>query len=490
MVSEHREDRAAALSGTLRRFQTTLDEGGFLAGVDHLLVAVSGGADSTALAILLHRLFCSRGAGPRTWIGHVHHGIRGGDADADEAFVVALAARLGWHCLVERVDAPAAAAGSGISIEMAARELRFEVFRRWASENELDAIALGHQAEDQQETVILRAARGAGVRGLSGIPASRDLAGAGRPARIIRPLLRWSRADLVDFLIQSGEEFRTDRTNLSLDIPRNRVRHVLLPLLEEIQPGARAGLERAARIAGEVAGDLAALADRAVAEALLDRRRHALRLDRRKLATWPPAVLREVLARLRWDLEEGSPPPSRSAAERFADLVRGADDREADLGGGWRADARYGFIDVCAPSGSTAAGDAPVRLSIGGDEVEWAGWRIGAEEAPWRGRRGDRLEEWIDARRAGGALEVRGRRAGDLFHPLGAGGSQKLKEFFRQRRIPPRRRDAHPLVVAGEEIVWVVGERIAHPWRVSAETTRTLRLWARPPPEAAAEERS
>ncbi|MGQ9591710.1 MAG: tRNA lysidine(34) synthetase TilS, partial [Planctomycetota bacterium] len=266
--------------------------------VRRALVGVSGGPDSVALLRLLADL---RGEGdprpfPELIAAHVHHGIRGRDADLDAEFVKALAARLGVECLVARADAPAERRALGLSPEAAARSVRFRQFRAWAAEKDAGVLFLAQHAEDQAETVLLRAVRGSGVRGLAGMAPVRPLERPGGTTLVVRPLLSWSRADILRYLEAAGETYRTDLSNDDLSVPRNRLRREVLPVLEaDVQPGARRSLARLAEIAGAVARDLESLGRRALSEARTGRPGGGGLLSVEALRAWPPSVVREAL---------------------------------------------------------------------------------------------------------------------------------------------------------------------------------------------------
>jgi len=456
--------------------------------VRKLLVAVSGGADSTALALLFDDFAKSQtGGAPEIVLGHVHHAIRAGEADDDETFVRDLGKKLDLPVLVARVSVPSLMEEEGLSTEVAARRLRYDAFRQWADEFDLQAIALAHHREDQQETVLLRVARGTGLKGLAGMPPDRALEGCLRTVRLIRPLLEWARADLEDFLEARGQEYRNDSTNTCLDYPRNRVRHEVLPRLETVHPGVRRSLERLSRQARRLSEDLETLATRVLKEVSCSQQEGAVQLQAEALRRWPATVLREVLVRAVSLLEPTRPPPSERAFAAFEGLVCGEETRSADLGAGLSAELRYGTVSVYQTSGDEAAArradgdddrDHAVKLHVGGNPVSFGPWLIGADPSGEPRFSRDPLEEWVDAALVGTELTVRSRREGDAFQPLGSPGKKKLKEFFRERRIPPRLRDACPLVVLGEDIVWVVGERLADPFRVRPESRTTVRLHA------------
>src|SRR5688572_8287520 len=213
-----------------------------LGPVDRVAIAISGGSDSVALAWILHE------AAPRaSWrvvgLVHVNHGLRGDDAAADEAFCRELAARLGWPIDVSHVDVRARAHERRQSIEAAARGARYDCFEGAAARLGATVVATAHTMDDQAETVLLRLLRGAGSRGISGIRERRG--------RIVRPLLGCRRLELREFLNDRQELFREDASNLDLSIPRNRLRHELMPVIERLAPGGVAALARAAALAAD-----------------------------------------------------------------------------------------------------------------------------------------------------------------------------------------------------------------------------------------------
>ena len=206
-----------------------------------IAVAVSGGADSVAL---LRRLLEDRHKlGIALSVAHVHHGIRGADADADVDFVAALASGYDLPFRLHRTDAPAAAASLHETLEEAARNLRYAWFRDLLAAGEADAVATAHTLDDQAETVLHKLVRGAGTEGLSGI----------HPAvgNILRPFLETTRSSIEAWLLHLGQPWREDATNQDLTHTRNRIRHQLLPLLRSFNPQIATQLSRLAAISGE-----------------------------------------------------------------------------------------------------------------------------------------------------------------------------------------------------------------------------------------------
>ena len=466
------------------RFALDCREGKLLEGAERILVACSGGPDSIALALLLAASSGPPGGnGPEILIGHLNHAIRGEDADLDESFVREFAAGLGCRFISTRLSPASGEEAGGSLSEGRARQLRYEVFAEWAVELQLDCIATGHHRDDQQETILLRLCRGTGIAGLAGIPPVRTLENTGGRTRLVRPLLGWSRAELLEYLAACGQGFRTDQTNSSLDIPRNRVRHEVLPLLEDhVHPGVRSSLSHLAGQAAGLQADLESLAGLALKAArLAGEEAGRISLACGELSGWPAGVRREVYRAVAGELGTGEGFfPRRQFDSIEAVLVSLQGGSGADLGGGLRVERsgehlRFSLAATEEPQ-VPPAGD--VLLQVDGEPVTWGGWSLSARREAWGGPSGDPLEEWVDEYSIGDGLLVRGRLPGDRVWPLGAPGSKKLKEFLRESGVSSPVRDGIPLVVSGEKIVWVVGQRLCQPFSISSAEARAVRLQA------------
>ena len=248
---------------------------GLLRAGERVCVAVSGGADSVALLVGLveanvESKMNKEPLGLVLRAAHVHHGLRGAEADGDEAFVKELCERLGVELTVFRVDTAARQAAEGEGVEEAARELRYEALRGLMASGEVDVVATAHTLDDQAETVVMKMLRGAWTEGLGGISpevqcrgGSKTNTGVLRSAqdddekhattkgRIVRPLLGVRRGEVEAFLRERGQGGREDATNADVLLTRNRVRHVLMPMLREFNPGVDALLGRTAEVARE-----------------------------------------------------------------------------------------------------------------------------------------------------------------------------------------------------------------------------------------------
>ena len=201
---------------------------------ERVCCAVSGGADSVSLLLAMSEANARRESlGVVLSAAHVHHGLRGEEADGDEAFVRSLCERLGVPLTVFRVDTAARRASHGEGLEEAARELRYAALRGLLEDGTVDVVATGHTLDDQAETVVMKLLRGAWTEGLSGVA---PVVEQGR-GRVVRPILRVRRVEIEEFLRARGQEWREDATNRDVSLTRNRVRHELMPVLRGFNPG-------------------------------------------------------------------------------------------------------------------------------------------------------------------------------------------------------------------------------------------------------------
>jgi len=433
-------------------------------------VAVSGGPDSVALAWLLDEM-APRADWTLAGLIHVNHGLRGPASDADEAFCRDLAERMGLAIDSTRVDTAARALSLGRSVEVAARELRYEAFEAAATRLGADIVATGHTLEDQAETVLMRLLRGAGSRGLSAIRRRRGL--------YIRPLLDVRRQALRDYLRSRGESYREDASNADVAIPRNRIRHELLPVIERIAPGGLRAIARSAALAE---------ADEAFLETQVIQVTDSVVLSGRESADGEPVRLRAgalsalpgpVARRLFRDLAEQV--SGRSCTVLHVDAAVRLARADYPVGHldlpGLSVDRRGDELMLCRAAGLDARARADRTFEYplpvpGIVEVPEAGVRIAAEldvagtVPPASG--GDQTAV-VRAAALARPLVVRSRREGDRFRPLGAPGRRKLQDVLVDRKVPRAVRDRVPLVVdAAGRIVWVAGVAVAHDYRVTA----------------------
>jgi len=312
-----------------------------------VVVAVSGGADSVALAAGLRSL-----GGCALHFGHVHHGLRA-EAEADADFVAALAGQWGIPFHLERIDTPALARTWGVGIEQAARRGRYDALRQIARQAAAQAVAAAHHADDQVETILHRIVRGTHLRGLAGMSPKRQLADG---IRLVRPLL-WARREQIEqFCRARGLTWRTDRTNAVTDFTRNFIRAELLPVLRDrLNVRADEALLRLACAAGEAEATLEELAGRLFERACRKRSPEQIVLRLAPLRKAPPLLtamaLRAALAAL-------GAPEQELSYERFNDLlaVVSGGSVAVDLPGGGRAESDGRRILLTRSARGTAEG--------------------------------------------------------------------------------------------------------------------------------------
>ncbi|MEO8482800.1 MAG: tRNA lysidine(34) synthetase TilS [Acidobacteriota bacterium] len=431
---------------------------------DRVAVAVSGGADSVALARLLSEL-AAGSPSPLAGLIHVNHGLRGAESDADEAFCRTLSADLGVPIDVVRVDVVTHAARERRSLESSARELRYAAFEAAATRLSATVVVTGHTADDQAETVLLRLFRGAGMRGVSAI--------RWRRGRYARPLLGERRETLRAYMDEMGASFRDDSSNLDVSIPRNRLRHGLMARIASDWPGAVLALARFAELAAEDERTLSAEAAASGARILSPLA--GVELQRGVVTELPPAVGRRVI---RDAIEEaGGRATTRDIAAIWR-VSRSARQRGRLVLHRLRVELNGDVLRLAAPQMSRAiAGEyeLPVPGNVLIRETATtirASLIQGADRPEVTGR-----SAVLQLAELNLPLTVRGRRPGDRFHPLGAPGTRKVQDVLVDRKVPADARDEVPVVVDRlGQIVWVAGLAIAHRCRVTRPEAGMVKL--------------
>ena len=440
-------------------------------------MALSGGGDSVALAAILTDL-----AAEADWsvagLFHLNHRLRGADADADERFCETLARDLGVPIMVERIDVGVRAHADRTSIESAGHRVRYEQFARLVAGGTADRVATAHTRDDLAETVLLRLMRGAGPSGLAGIRR--------RAGDVIRPLLDVRRDELRAFLGQRDLPHRDDPSNEDLTVPRNRIRHRVLPVLErECSPGVVDALVRAAAIAGADADWIDAEAKEAEPR-VVRTISGEVEIDAARIAAEPPALARR-LVRLALERAGGRRVGFNHVAQ-VLQMVRadGSGPSRVDLPG-VRVERHDGWLRCARPAGRPGRNrrdpgrgvDAPggpegfeYLLPVPGEAaIPELGLCVSATPATSSGLRDPRSDAVaVRAASVTPPFLVRNWRPGDSFRPLGLGGrAKKLQDFFVDRKIRRAERAAIPLVVDPRlGVVWVAGHGLAEDVRITA----------------------
>lgn len=404
----------------------------------HVLAAVSGGADSTALLCFLCE--ARKRLSLEVSCAHVEHGIRGGESLRDMAFVAALCERLGVPLYTLRVDAPAYAGKHGCGLEDAARTLRYGFLTDTARQIGADAIALAHHAQDQAETVLLHEGRGSDLRGLCAMRP--------RSGKLIRPLLEASPDELRAYLQGIGQPWREDETNQSLEPARNRIRLRVLPELERACPGAGEALCRLARAAQRdedfFAQQLGALGLRVTA--LVD----GAAMERAQLEPLHEALRSRAVVRL---AEHAGVGPL--SARAIGEIMRSFDRETAavNLAGGARAQlgARY----VCL----TRAHVQPETVPLNADGLTHTPFGTFAVRDAKAGETGDGKRSQVIPERMLRGCAVTGRREGDRMTPFGRHTPVPLRKLMIEAGVERAMRKSVPILRAEAGILWAVGLR-------------------------------
>jgi tRNA(Ile)-lysidine synthase len=479
-----------------------------------VVVGVSGGPDSVTLLHVLQRL-----AGPldlTLHVAHLHHGIRDIDADADADFVTALAAAWGLPCTVERIDVPAIAAEQKLALEEAARRARYTFLHQVAQQTGALRIAVGHNADDQSETVLMHLLRGAGPAGLRGmLPATplRDyhlLTPCPKPVpemKLIRPLLSTSRADVEAYCVEQQLATRFDRSNLDTTFFRNRLRHEVLPYLAQINPRIAQNLRHLAEVVRADYDLLHEFVSVAWDTLLVKDTPDLLAFNLEGWRAQPLAIQRAIIRCAAYSLCHSLRDVSFIHVEDAVRIAQqGTTGAQATLPHGLRLTVGYTTLTIASedevtrtlshlpPESPWLMPGSAIPLPVPAEIDLPNGWHLHIQEAPhWNleaiTNNCNPLVAWMDADvlgTAGGAsgtgggasvAVLRTRRRGDLFQPQGMRhATVRLSDLLINMKIPRSWRDYVPLVEANGRILWVVGVRLSETALVRPDTRHVVYL--------------
>ena len=432
-----------------------------------LVVAASGGVDSTVLLDVLD------GLGYRLHVAHLDHALRS-DSAADSRFVASEAKRRELPCSIERRDVGEYARTEGLSLEEAGRRQRYAFLDQVADRTGAKFIALGHHADDQAETVLLRLLRGSGATGLGGMEIARE-------GRYLRPLLRVRRAEIEKYARQRSLCYREDPSNRDSRFLRNRIRGELMPLLKSYNPNIAEVLNRTAALLKAEDDLLAELTQKALDTVVCECCNDKVALDSTRLLTYHIAVQRRVLRAVLQGLAAADGPFDFARVEQVRGWIGAGDKRLRVLGAGLKGQGcgtRYILRRGQRPP--VARGfDIPGAIVLREHGVKIRVQVVSPEHFDKAQLGGAQVA--LDADRLGARVQVRSLRPGDRFQPLGMEGHKKLSDFLIDAKWPKISRDEVLMLTRGEEIAWVAPLRSSHAFRIKSTTRRialcTLRHW-------------
>ncbi|MBI5191069.1 MAG: tRNA lysidine(34) synthetase TilS [Nitrospirae bacterium] len=436
-----------------------------------VVVAVSGGPDSVAMLRVLAGLAPELGI--RLTVAHFDHGFRPESASEAE-FVAGLAKGLGIPCVVERSDLKERLRLAPENKQAAARRARYDFLYRVADDHGAHRIAVGHTADDQAETWLMREVRGSGMAGLASRP---PVSG-----RVVRPLIGASRADIEAYIAEHNIPFVTDPSNLMPVYLRNRLRLEVMPILKDINPRVVEAVGQAADILREEDRFLDAYTEDLLRTVMSLAPDGVCRIELAAFSGLPLAIKRRALRlavrRVKGDLLGLS---FGHVAEAVESITTGGTGRGVDMPGGVRVERSYGHLLVYMPEktggGYSVPLPVPGRVVVEGAGIEVEARILGeGEAAP-----DDANSSVFDMDKLSGELVVRNKVPGDFFCPVGMEGKKKLKEFFIDMKLPRLVRERTPILVCGDDIVWVMGMRLDRRF-VAGEGTKKMvavRFWGR-----------
>ncbi|MBN1248100.1 MAG: tRNA lysidine(34) synthetase TilS [Anaerolineae bacterium] len=462
-----------------------------------LVVGVSGGPDSVTLLHLLRRLAPAQRI--TLHVAHLNHGIRGKEADGDEAFVVDLASRWDLAVTTERVDIPELARRQKLALEETARRARYAFLCRVAQQCGARQVAVAHNADDQAETVLMHLLRGSGPAGLRGMLPStlmrdyRLLPHCAHPPadlRLIRPLLSTSRADIEAYCREHALPTRFDRSNLDTTYYRNKLRHEVLPYLREINPQISERLRNLAEVVRADYNLLKEFVSVARDTLLVSTLPDALVFDLARWREQPLAIQRAIVRQSAYKLRRTLRDVDFQHVEHAVQIAQtGQTGAQAVLPHQLALTVGYTTLTIGDADALHLPAerpwlppDAEIPIAVPGVTPLPNGWQLHAQEmAHWNmetiRRNPNPLVAWLDRDAVGKAPALRTREEGDRFRPQGMDGAEvRLSDFLINIKLPRRWRDHLPLLVADDHILWVTGLRLSQKARVREDSERVAYL--------------
>ncbi len=453
-------------------------------GDQPIVAGVSGGADSLTLLHLLIRLKIP------VWVVYFDHQLR--PESKDEMLIVQQLAEA-WEAkgfIAGQEDVRRLAEQAGCSLEAAARQARYRFLFKTAEEINAQAVAVGHTADDQVETVLMHLIRGSGLDGLKGMDYRTTLRDFSPSIPLIRPLLGFWRTEIEEYCRQNGIQPLQDVTNQSLEFTRNRIRLELIPRLQNYNPQIKNRIWTMSRVVKDHLGVVQPIVEKTLQEVCADYRpAEGLVFSADRLRDLPEEMLSLVLKEAIKKLKPASEnidwfslnlAVNEIRSGRRTGIVQVGEGVELLFAQEWvyLKDEKSAITDPRFPSipfGEEFNLTSPGEIKLGNDWLLQAEL-INAEEVPstWKD---NPFEAWLDAQKIQFPLRVRAWRRGERFRPLGmTGGSVKIADFLAEKKVPRPLRSLYPLVFSGEQVIWLPGLQIADQVRITEDVQQVLHL--------------
>ncbi len=444
------------------KIRTTIKKYSMLNEKDSVLLGLSGGADSVCLLIMLHQL--KEEYKIKLSAIYIDHGLRPDETIEEKNFCQNLCDSLNVPFISKNIDVKSYAKEHDLNKQEAARDLRYKILEETANEQNANKIALAHNADDQAETFLMRILRGSGAKGLSGIPLVRG--------KVIRPLIEIERREIEEFFDNTSQAYMTDSSNLKQDYFRNWLRISVLPEFKRKNPDLIQTISRICSILSEEDNHLELIVTKTLMKLIPKKTDKTIELFLVPLESMDKAILRRILRRAIGAVEELRGINYIHIEEIIELIKHGRSGDRLNLPKKIRVIKSYSTLIITS--------ELPVKLNYyslpvpGELLLKDAGIALLSSFADNTVKTNEKQNTALDADKVKLPLSVRAREKGDVFYPSGFGKKKKLQDFFVDEKIPRDERDSIPIVLSGDDIVWVAGYRTDERFKADKDTKKTI----------------
>ncbi len=450
----------------INKVKNTIKKYNMLSQGNHVLIALSGGADSVCLLKILHKLMDEYEINLSAI--YIDHNLRPDETPFEITFCKKICDSLSIPFITKTIDVVSFAKSEKINKQEAARELRYRVFYETAHELKIDIIALGHNIDDQAETMLIRLFRGSGTAGLAAMPPVRG--------NIIRPLIEVQRSEIEAYLDSQNTAFVMDSSNLTDRYLRNRIRHIIMPEIKKINPAASKTISRTSDIYRDEERYFDILVTKSLMKMISRKGEQTIELFIAPMGILDIVILRRVLRRA-IDATKGLRGISFVHIEDILSLLKsGKSGDRILLPNNIRVIKKYSVLTITSEEPKRLDSyilEIPGKIYLKESLITLSAELMEISEAEGVGDA--KITAIINADKLTFPLAIRARKDGDFFYPFGFGKRKKLQDYFVDEKIPRDERDIVPLLVNNDEIVWVVGYRTDERYKIEKNTKKVLK---------------